>query len=150
MLTVSPNFYILSTSEGCPICRSEAMYGQSHSCPGALSVQRRVRAEEGDPKTASLHPTMASTDNTLLSGCGGTMVPQRAGGGQGRRALNKGPHSQPPPLLPSVPPPPTLVCRTRGHRAPVLGISVPYLATSNGSFDCHLHWLSPLVCTLRI
>lgn len=75
----------------------------------ALSVQRRVRAEEGDPKTASLHPTMAPADNTLLSGCGGTMVPQRAGGGQGRRALDKGLHSQlPPPLLSRCSPSPNL------------------------------------------
>lgn len=56
--------------------------------------------EKGYPKTASLPPTMAATDNTLLSGMRGQWSHRRAGGGQGWRALDKGP------LSPSLPPPP--------------------------------------------
>lgn len=62
--------------------------------------------EKGYPKTASPTPTRAATDNTLLSGMGGGQWShRRAGGGQGRRTPDKGPHSPrlPPPLLPSAP-----------------------------------------------
>ena len=74
--------------------------------PWPLSAPRRVGVEKGQPKTASLPPTMPVTDNTLLSGMGGQWSHRRAGGGgwAGER-WTKGfiQHSLPPPPLPWAP-----------------------------------------------
>lgn len=45
--------------------------------------------EKGHPKTASLPPTMAATDNSLLSGMGGTMVPQKGWWGAGQEGAGQ-------------------------------------------------------------
>jgi hypothetical protein len=126
--------------------------GKATAALALLSVQRRVRAGEGDPKTASLHPTMAPTDNTLLSGYRGTMVPQRAGGGQGRRALDKG-HIHNHLLLCSLSAPPPPICRIRAQGTCIQRSVPPILLcvsstsltkTRHSGFSCHLQRLPPL------
>lgn len=94
--------------------------------------------EKGYPKTSSLPPTMAVTDNTLLSGMGGQWSHRRAGRGQGQRALDKGPHSRiPPPPLPWAP-----------HKVPVF-VPAPGLGGTghlcSGSSSAH-HFATTLLC----
>ena len=98
--------------------------------------------EKGQPKTASLPPTMPVTDNTLLSGMGGQWPHRRAGGGLGRRALDKGLHSAQPATSSSAlgPPQSRGLCacpRTGRYRAPASesGSSHPLLCLSSTSLS---------------
>lgn len=149
-LGVDPNFIFLA------LIKDDLFGGGGALCLGkataavALRAQSRVRVEKGHPKTASLPPTMPVTDNTLLSGMGGQWSHRRAGGGQGRRALDKGLHSArppPPPPLPWTPPKvvvfvPAPGLGGSGHLRPGSSSAHPLLCVSSTSlshlFSCLL------------
>lgn len=97
MLSGTPDLAILRT---CLFGGRSLTSGHSHGCPGSECAEesgwRRV--------TQRLPPLPQQWQQQIILSClgwgGGQWSHRRAGGGQGRRALDKGPHS------PRVPPPP--------------------------------------------